>query len=76
MHTKKEDSYEGKTSELLTSEDKADQVLRKSELVVCTLLTYICQNCEDLVHVDNISTICQFIKVCSILLFMSETKTY
>ena len=67
MHTKSEDSNQDKASELLTSEDKADKFLMKSELTVCTLLSHICQNCEDIVNVDNISQMCQFIKVFNIL---------
>ena len=67
MHTKTEVSRQDKASQLLTSEDKADEFLMKSELTVATLLTHICQNCEDIVNVDNISQMFQFIKV--ILIF-------
>ena len=67
MHTKSEASNCSETSELLTGEDKADKFLMKTELAVCTLLTHICQNCEDIVNVDNISQMCQLIKVFNFL---------
>ena len=63
MHTKSEVSCQDKASQLLTSEEKAEEFLVKSELTVATLLTHICQNCEDVVNVENISQMCQFIKV-------------